>query len=295
MSTTTELFSGFDKRITASEDEWTGAVQRLLTCKAALAAHYYGTASTDGCLTVIGSAAKGTSMAAMSDVDGVFHMPAGTFHRFDSYAGNGQSALLQEVRGVLARRYPRTRIRGDGPTVVVEFTSGPNVEIVPGVLFSDGASSFHARCRVPVTRDGGSWEDSDYGAEYDNCLTADTATDGQYTRLIRYMKAWRSACGASIKSVVLELMAAHFMRTWPRQQTTHLYDDWLVRDFLTHMIDNYVSTYSLPTGKQIDTGFGWIAHVKVAQEDATTACDYGISSRHYVPYWRKVFGNDFGV
>lgn len=222
-------------------------------------------------------------------------MPVGTYTRFNEYAGNGQSALLQEVRGVLATRYPRTKIRGDGPVVVVDFAAGPSVEIVPGVLFSDGADNFHADCKVPITRGGGLWESSDYGIEYDNMATLQAATNGQYTRLIRYIKAWRRTWGITLKSMVLELMAAEFMYTWDRSRTGYVYDDWLVRDFFGHMVANYHSTYALPTGRRIGTGVGWIDQAKQSSSDASSACNFGDSSSYYLIYWRSVFGNGFGA
>ncbi|GAA4126032.1 hypothetical protein GCM10022415_33550 [Knoellia locipacati] len=204
--------------------------------------------------------------------------------------------MLQEVRGVLSERYPRTRIRGDGPVVVVQFSSGPSVEIVPGVLFSEGADDFHADCLVPVTRNGGSWEASDYGAEFDNALRMNAATSDQYSRLIRYMKAWRRAHHASFKSVVLELVAAEFMRRkWDHTQSSHVWDDWLVRDFLAHMIANYYSTYALPGGKEIETGVGWVDAARRSHIDAKVACTFDDSGPSYVAYWRRVFGSAFGA
>jgi hypothetical protein len=292
---TAELFRAFEQRVTASKSEWGTAVKRLLDCEATLLGHYFPSAQAGDHLTIIGSVAKNTSMTPLADVDGVFHMPVGTYARFDDYAGNGQSALLQEVRGVLTARYPRTSIRGDGPVVVVAFTSGPNVEIVPGVLFSEGADNFHADCKVPVTRNGGAWEDSDYGAEFDNFTALNSVTNGQFSRLVRYIKAWRRSCDATFRSLVLELMAAEFMRRWDRSRSGYVYDDWLVRDFLGHMVGNYYSTYALPTGKRIDTGIGWIEQAKQSHSDAITACDLGDSSPGYVTYWRRVFGNGFGA
>lgn len=288
-----ELFTGWDHHVTATPEEWKQAVGRLLDCANALTANYYPVAGGDY-LSVIGSAAKSTSVRPIGDADGVFRMPAGTYARFDEYAGNGQSALLQEVRGVLAKRYPGTTIRGDGPVVVVGFSSGPNVEIVPGVLVCDGADNFHVSCEVPVTRDGGSWQSADYGAEYDNVSNTHASTDGQSSRLVRYMKAWRRAQNATMRSIVIELMVLDFMRTWPTDRTGHVYDDWLMRDFLGYVVDHYYSTYTLPSGKHIDTGVGWYEDAKQSREDAVTACDHGDTSPLYETYWRKVFGRAFG-
>lgn len=100
---TVELFGVFDQRVTASMSERETAVKRLLDCEAALSARYYANASVGKHLTVIGSAAKTTSVTPMADADGVFRMPVGTHAQFDGYAGNGQSALLQQVRGASSR------------------------------------------------------------------------------------------------------------------------------------------------------------------------------------------------
>src|SRR5690606_24768365 len=70
-----------------------------------------------------------------ADVDILFLMPASVYYRYDQYQGNGQSALLQDVRRVLQERYPTTeKIRGDGQVVVVPFSNGYTVELLPACL-----------------------------------------------------------------------------------------------------------------------------------------------------------------
>lgn len=294
-ATTHDWFSRFDRKITAPKAETDAAFERAVACAIALNNQYSPNANLTDRMTLLGSLAKGTSRTPMADVDLLFHMPAGTHTRFDAYAGNGQSALLQEVRDVLRKRYPGTEIRGDGPVVVVAFTSGVNVEVVPGVLFPGASDILHARCKVPVTRDGGSWEDSDYGAEYEALRVASEPRQGQIARLIRYMKAWRVDKSVTFKSLVIELMAADFARTWPTNRSSYTYDDWLVRDFLTYAADHYFSTYRMPgTGKQIDTGYGWRQAAKDSAESARKACVYGPDSVLYGWYWREVFGDGFG-
>lgn len=295
MPTTTELFSRFDRRITVGETEKDAALGRAFDCANALKNAYSPDKKVSDVVTLLGSFAKNTGRTPLADVDVLFHMPAGTYGRFEAYTGNGQSALLQEVRDVLRKRYPGTDIRGDGPVVVVAFTSGANVEVVPGVLFSEDPDILHAACKVPVTRDGGSWESSDYGAEYDALWRVDQPRKGQVARLIRYMKAWRAAHGVTFKSFVIELMAVDFAKNWPTSQSDYLYDDWLVRDFLKYAVEHYYSTYRMPgTGKQIDTGYGWYETAKKSHESARLACVFGSDSTLYLTYWRQVFGSGFG-
>lgn len=296
MTTTSDLFARFDRRITSGEAEKDAAFGRAISCAIALNNHYSPRSELSDVVTLLGSIAKGTSCTPVADVDVLFHMPVGTYGRFDAYAGNGQSALLQEVRDVLTKRYPGTSIRGDGPVVVVAFTSGANVEVVPGVLFTDEPDMLHAACKVPVTRDGGSWESSDYGAEYDALFRVDHPRNGQVARLIRYMKAWRRAQNVTFKSLVIELMVVHFAQVWPTNQSSYTYDDWLVRDFLRYAINHYYDTYRMPgTGKEIDTGYGWLDAAKRSHEKAHTACILGPDSAVYALYWRQVLGSEFGA
>ena len=181
---TAALFEAFDLKIACSESESTEAFRRGYSCAAVLSQHYYdGNAPTDH-MTLIGSVAKHTATTPIADIDLMFHMPLPAYLRFDGYAGNGQSALLQEVRSLLKVRYPSTEIRGDGPVVVVAFSSGCMVEIVPGVLVNRESNMLSATCWVPITREGGTWEQSDYGAEWSAIHTANDQSSGQLTRLI---------------------------------------------------------------------------------------------------------------
>lgn len=180
MATTADLFRAFDTKITLDEAARDTGLQRIIACTTALTAKYYpaGTSASDK-VTLIGSLGKGTGINPIADADVMFHMPPGTWSRFTNYAGNGQSALLQEVRDVLKNRYPSTKIRGDGPVVVVSFTTAPTVEIVPTALVSDNANILYASGEVPVTRDGGQWEFVDYGAQLHTLDNADRPVAGR--------------------------------------------------------------------------------------------------------------------
>lgn len=98
---TSALFTAFDEHIGPKKAEVDAALGRAMVCAAALSDHYYGTDEAHKHITLIGSLVKRTAVAPISDVDFVFHMPVGTYHQYDAYTGNGQSALLQEVRSVL--------------------------------------------------------------------------------------------------------------------------------------------------------------------------------------------------
>lgn len=291
------LFAAFDESLQPTEEDEDAKLGRALDCVTALHKRYYNDDKPSKRMSLIGSFPKGTSVRPASDIDVVFHMPAGTYKRFHDYVGNGQSALLQEVRSVLLSRFPRTQIKGDGPVAVVEFSSGAAVEVVPAVLV-ENANILHVNGQVPVTRGGGKWENADYGAQFDRFDELNRRRGGQLARLIRYMKAWRRAHNAIFKSIVMELMAVEFLSSWDSNlgQTGHTYDDWLVRDFLSFMTSNEDTTFRLPdSGKAIETGYGWRTDARASLADAKRACAHDDGSRLYIAAWKQVLGNAFGI
>jgi hypothetical protein len=84
---------------------------------------YYGSTSETDHSFLIGSWGKGTAVRPPRDVDTYFLLPPAVYHRFQTYTWNRQSALLQEVKSVLARTYPDTDMSGDDQIVLVKFGS----------------------------------------------------------------------------------------------------------------------------------------------------------------------------
>jgi hypothetical protein len=53
----------------------------------------------------------------------------------------------------------------------------PSVELVPGVLVPDEANFLYADVYVPTTRDGGNWEEVDYGQRLKTLDATDSRDD----------------------------------------------------------------------------------------------------------------------
>ena len=102
-------------------------------------------------LYIVGSVGRQTAIKGNSDLDILFDLPVDIYKKFDAYESKGQSSLLQEVKGYLKERYPKTDISGDGQVVVIEFNHY-TVELVPGFKQPDN------RFKYPDTHDGGSWK-----------------------------------------------------------------------------------------------------------------------------------------
>src|SRR5258708_2483596 len=95
-----------------------------------LHAWYYGGNYELASLLLVGSYGKGTATRPPTDVDTLFKLPVDVFYRVEKLAGNKQSKLLQEVRGVLLSTFPSTNLRADGQVVLVPFDSY-TIELAP--------------------------------------------------------------------------------------------------------------------------------------------------------------------
>ena len=73
---------------------------------------YYGSYSETDKSFFIGSWGKNTAIRPPRDVDLYFLLPVEVYRRFEVHLWNRQSALLQEVKGILAAKYPVTDMSG---------------------------------------------------------------------------------------------------------------------------------------------------------------------------------------
>ena len=113
---------------------------------------YWGDTTNDPPGFIVGSWGKATAIRPPSDVDVFMHLPVDVYERFNGYSHNGQSALLQEIKGHLESTYSQTRMRGDGQVVLVSFNT-VEIEVVP-VFNYDSAG----RWVMPDTHGGGTWK-----------------------------------------------------------------------------------------------------------------------------------------
>ena len=100
----------------------------------------------------VGSYGRNSAIQGFSDLDMIFQLPVSLYYRFDNYDGNGQSALLQIVKGSIEETYSKTSIRADGQVILVPFRDGITFEVVPAFINTDNSFTF------PDANGGGSWE-----------------------------------------------------------------------------------------------------------------------------------------
>lgn len=157
-------------------------------------------------LLTIGSYERGTDIAGESDID-LFAV----FRRDEvTWGGSLKSSttVLDNVRRALEGRYPGTTIYRDVHAIVVQFSSGVQIDVVPA--FFDGMS---ANGRFPTygMPDGiGGWMRVSPDAHRAYIETADGTSGGKLRGTARLMKYWRSRrpSGVSLSSFHIEMVLA---------------------------------------------------------------------------------------
>jgi len=288
--TVTQRFSRFLSNITLTwSEKEDGEAKHRGVCNC-LNQHYYGLDHETQNGTLVGSWGKGTRVRPPRDVDLLFRLPDSVYWRFQQRSGNRQSALLQEVKQVLQRRYPRTDIRGDGPVVKVNFGSY-NVELVPGFWFTS------LQYGIPITASGGHYKAFDPYAETQVVESADKSSSGNGRNLIRMAKRWQDYCNVPMKSFWIELLAAEFIVRWPQRNQSVEYYDWMSRDFFGYIFGRTGGVVTVPgTGETLPLGYEWKSRAQSAWTNAHRACNFETKTPRLAGcLWQEIYGEDIPI
>ncbi len=248
--------------------------------------HYYDSNSETDNSILVGSWGKHTRMRPPRDIDLLFKLPKKVYDRLQSYTGNKQSALLQEVKGVLTKTYPSTEMRADGQVIVVQFNT-INIEVLPAFELTNG------QFWICDTNAGGKYKDTDPIAEQHNIRDANSSSNGNARLLIKYMKCWQRECSVPIKSFWLELLAVDFIDQWKYRLNSPFYHDWMTRDFFEYLIGKKNSHVIVPgTFEYIGLGAEWFSRAESAKDRATKAerYEYEDELEKAGEEWQKIFG-----
>jgi len=249
---------------------------------------YYNHGSQTLNATLIGSWGKGTRTRPPRDADLLYILPDDVYWRYDRRAGNRQSDLLQEVKGVLGDTYSRTDVKGDGQVIVVPFT--PSVEVAVGFRCTDG------NIIVPNANGGGYYMISTAAAEAADIEHWDKQYNGNVRALARMMKTWQRFCNVDdLKSFWIERLAIEFLHQWESRYRDAFWYDWMVRDFLAYLISRANSWIFVPgTNEAIYLGEGWLSRARTAYSKAVKACDYERDNYQVLAgnEWQDIFGTD---
>lgn len=292
--TVSDRFLNFHKKIILTPTQKKNGNQKRESVVSCLNYKYYRQNSTIENSFLIGSWAKDTAVRPPRDIDIYFLLPIDVFNRFNIYSGNKQSALLQEIKDVLSKSFPNTKMKGDGQVVVVEFESY-KVEVVPAFLLRDRG---YWICN---TDNGGSYKLTYPRAETKHIEVLDRSNENILRPLIRMLKIWQAYHSVPIKSFFLELLAADFINQLPSELKKWSFFDYIIYNFFDslHQIINISKTnitILVPgTLEEIIIQPEWNSNIRRARNYTHDAYEYekkeeiiGANVK-----WKKVFGTNF--
>jgi len=279
-------FSQFHANALLTDTQLEDGLTKQAGVRACLNRHYWPQADGQANSLLVGSWGKRTQVRPPYDLDVLFVLPFSVYQRFQAYTGNQQSALLQEVKGILQGTYPQTTMRGDGQVVVVAFNS-VIVEVAPAFLLDNG------RYWICDANDGGRYKTVDPVEELRNIEATHTGTHNHLRPVIRMAKVWQEYCNVPLPSFHIELVACDFIRQCRWNIYDWYYYDWIIRDFFSYLLSRANGQVIMPgTGALIPLGDAWKSRAETASERAIKACDW--EAYDYVATagdeWQKIFG-----
>ncbi|MBP2311492.1 SMODS domain-containing nucleotidyltransferase [Azospirillum soli] len=241
----------------------------------------------------VGSYGRGTAISGLSDVDLLYELPNAVYHQYDKYQGNGQSALLQAVRNSILNTYANTSVGGDGQVVVVSFSDGMKVEVVPAFLNQDGTSFTY-----PDSNNGGSWKVTNPRAEIQAISDRDKSCNWNLRELCHMARSWRDYCSVPLSGLLIDTLAYQFIGSWEYRDKSYLYYDWMSRDFFAYLMSlNGEQLYwRAPGSNQYVWSRGNFTHkAKTAYNKSLEAIK--AASDNYIwtarTRWREIYGTSY--
>lgn len=178
----------------------------------------------------VGSYGRGTAIKGFSDVDMLIELPYETYKRYNNYNGNGQSALLQEVRASIKKTYSNTDVGGDGQVIIVNFSDGMMFEVLPAFINKGGESYTYSD-----SNNGGTWKVTYPISEINAINELNNKYNKNVKRLVRIMKAWRKQNNVPISGLLLETLVMNFLEGYENNDKSYTYYDWMTRDLLKYI------------------------------------------------------------
>lgn len=238
-------------------------------------------------LYIVGSVGRKTAIKNTSDFDILFQLPQEVYNQYNNYSGNGQSALLQEMKNIIKERYSTTDIRGDGQVVVIEFKSNPAgvIELVPAFEQIDGSFKY------PDSHNGGSWKTTNPTPEINECNNLSGKTDGHFINLCRLLRKWKNTEGFAFKGLLIDALVSNYFES--RGSYSMSYRDY-ERDvvdlfgYLAEQDKNRKYWYALGSNQQISNNDNgrFIAKAKKAYKAL-------FETEDIVEEFKKLFGSSF--
>lgn len=255
---------------------------------------YWNTTSDTSHSLCVGSYGRNTAVNGFSDLDMIFQLPYSVYQKYNGYTGNGQSALLQDVKRSIEKTYSTTSIRGDGQVILVPFTDGLTYEVVPAFINDNDSYTY------PDANNGGRWRVTNPRPEIQAIRTRNDQCNKNLVWLCRMMRVWKKKWDVPIGGFLVDTLAYQFIEKWEYRDKSFMYYDWMCRDFFDFMAnqDKEKAFWKAPGSGQSVYGKG------LFQWKARRCCNLAIEACNHESAdpkrewsakqkWREVFGNQF--
>ena len=195
-----DYFSTFCSNLRMSSDTVSTIQYRYHQITKRINLDYWNSSSETTHSLYVGSYGRGTEIWT-SDIDIIVQLPYSTYEKFNAYKSNGQSALLQEGKGVLQKTFSTSYVKGDGQVIGINFSDGINFEIVPAFINTDGSYTY------PDSNNGGSWRTTDPKKEIDAMNSRNKNTNKNLKRLCRMARARKGKCNVPMRGILIATLA----------------------------------------------------------------------------------------
>lgn len=286
-----DYFSSFCSNLRMSSDTVSTIQYRYHQITKRINLDYRNSTSDTAYSLYVGSYGRGTEIWT-SDIDMIVQLPYETYVKFNGYSSNGQSALLQEVKGVLQKTYSTSFVKGDGQVIGINFSDGINFEIVPAFINKDDSYTY------PDSNNGGSWKKTDPKKEISAMNTRNIDTNKNLKRLCRMARAWKNKCDVSMSGILIDTLAYKFIGDWQYKDKSYLYYDFMSRDFFEYLknIDTSQNYWLAPgSSRYVWKSGNFQSKAKTAYDNAVAAISYESNDMPYSAKqkWREIYGTKF--
>lgn len=236
----------------------------------------------------VGSVGRHTAIRGISDLDMLYIMPPSLFDYYNKKQ-NGQSALLTDVRNILAKEYPDQIVKKDRLVVQVIFKHF-HVEIQPVFKQDDGSFKY------PESYYGGSWKITKPAQEIAAMTSYSRDKSKNLRKLCKMIRAWKNRKGINMGGLLIDTLAHRFLSSTSKYDSTGNGSlGYLARDFFEFLSneERRERYHALGSGQYVRVYSPWFG--QAATEARTLSCDainaQGAAGEN--DRWRKVFGRSF--
>lgn len=199
-----QIFEQLVANLEIPEKKQLNILKTLNTITRKLNKNYYNMISEKEKIVIAGSHGRKTATDNISDLDVLYELPERKYIQYKNHSSNGPSKLLQEVKKILDSTYPKTKVRGDGQVVVLEF-SKILLELCP--VFKNPDNTF-----TYPDANGAKWKNTNPLAEIMETEKFNEQIEGHHYNLSKILRAWKINNGVNVGGLAIDTLCYNFLK-----------------------------------------------------------------------------------